>query len=70
MERIIGESQVKAGEQLAKLAGLNEERVGTFVDHYRGCSNSRGEDPKRPRPWRGCPERCSTRCPGSEIRRS
>ena len=46
MERIIGESQVKAGEQLAKLAGLNEERIGTFVDHYPGCSSSRGERSK------------------------
>ena len=43
VERIIGESQIKAGEQLARLAGLNEERIGTFADHYRSCPNSRQE---------------------------
>ena len=43
MERVIGESQAKAGEQLARLAGLNEEQTGTFVDHYRDCPNSRQE---------------------------
>ena len=43
VERVIGESQAKAGEQLARLAGLNEEQTGTFVDHYRDCPNSRQE---------------------------
>ena len=43
VERIIGESQVKAGEQFAKEAGLSEERTGTFVYHYRGCPNTRQE---------------------------
>lgn len=43
MERIIAESQAKAGEQLARLAELNEERIGTFVDHYQGCPNTRQE---------------------------